>query len=101
MAAHSHRFVEEYDGPVAFGLEPEADRATLTWYLQKFADDRNMALMRERMSEADTAALFDHLGGLLKKYLSEREYHEVFLKEGVRPKRSKKAGRISPDPQQG
>ena len=81
MGRHSHKFVEEYDGPVAFGMEPEADKATLTWYLQKFSDDANMALLRERMSEPDTAALFDLLGGLLKKYLSEKEYHEVFLKE--------------------
>lgn len=80
MGRHSHRFVEEYDGPVAFGLDPEADKATLTWYLQKFSDDSNMALMRERMSDADAAALFDLLGGLLKKYLSEEEYHEIFLK---------------------
>ncbi|PKN64787.1 MAG: cytoplasmic protein [Deltaproteobacteria bacterium HGW-Deltaproteobacteria-15] len=83
MSRHSHRFVEEYDGPVAFGLEPEADKATLTWYLQKFADDANMALMRERMSPSDLSALFDLLGGLLKKYLSEKEYHEVFLKDEI------------------
>jgi hypothetical protein len=81
MGRHSHRFVEEYDGPVAFGLEPDADRATLTWYLQKFSDDANMALLRERISDADAADLFNLLGGLLKKYLSEKEYHETFLKE--------------------
>jgi hypothetical protein len=57
------------------------DKATITWYLQKFADDAHMALIRERMSPSDMTALFDHLGGLLKKYLSEEEYHEVFLKD--------------------
>jgi hypothetical protein len=40
-----------------------------------------MALIRERMSEEDLKKLFDLLGGFLKKYLSQEEYHTVFLKE--------------------
>lgn len=81
MGKHSHRFVEEYQGPVAFGLERKVDEDTLTWYLQKFAEDAHMALIRERMSDSDMTALFDLLGGLLKRYLSEPEYHDVFLKD--------------------
>ncbi len=54
---------------------------TLTWYVQKFSDDDHMALIRERMSDEDLKTLFDLLGSLLKKYLSEEEYHRVFLKE--------------------
>jgi hypothetical protein len=81
MGKHSHRFVEEYQGPVAFGLERKVDEDTLTWYLQKFSEDAHMALIRERMSDSDMTALFDLLGGLLKRYLSEQEYHEVFLKD--------------------
>jgi hypothetical protein len=83
MANHSHRFVEEYDGPVAFGMDRETDKATLTWYLQKFSEDEHMALIRERMSDEDMAMLFDLLGGLLKRYLSEEEYHGKFLKESI------------------
>jgi hypothetical protein len=81
MGKHSHRFMEDYDGIVAFGLERGVDEATLTWYLQKFSDDAHMAVIRERMTDSDMTALFDLLGGLLKKYLSEEEYHEVFLKD--------------------
>jgi hypothetical protein len=65
---------------VGFGFDRETDESSLTWYLQKFSDDDHMALIRERMSEEDLKALFDLLGGLLKKYLSEEEYHAVFLK---------------------
>jgi hypothetical protein len=83
MGKHRHRFVEDYDGAVAFGLERGVDEATLTWYLQKFSDDAHMAVIRERMSDSDMTALFDLLGGLLKKYLSEEEYHRVFLKDEV------------------
>jgi hypothetical protein len=81
MPKHSHRFVEEYDGLVGFGLDRQTDEATLTWYLQKFSDDSHMALIRERMSDRDMTTLFEILGSLLKKYLTEGEYHNVFLKD--------------------
>ena len=81
MGKHKHQFVEDYDGLVGFGLDRETDEKTLTWYLQKFSDDDHMAMIRERLSEEDLKSLFDLLGGLLKKYLSEEEYHRVFLKD--------------------
>lgn len=81
MAKHSHRFVEEYDGLIGFGWDREGNEKTLTYYLQKFSDDRHMALIRRRMSDGDLEKLFDQLSGLLKKYLSEEEYHGIFLKE--------------------
>lgn len=81
MPKHSHRFVEDYDGLVAFGLGREEDENTLTYYLQKFSDDELMALMRGRMSDSDMETLFNLLGRLLKQYLTEEEYHRVFLKD--------------------
>jgi hypothetical protein len=81
MRKHSHRFVEEYDGFPGFGFDRESDEATITWYLQKFSDDEHMALIRQRMSTEDLEGLFNRLGGLLKKYLTEEEYHRVFLKD--------------------
>lgn len=81
MKKHSHRFVEGYEGLPGFGMDRKSDEATITWYLQKFSDDALMALIRERMTDEDLAGLFDLLGGLLKKYLTEEEYHRVFLKD--------------------
>jgi hypothetical protein len=78
---HTHRFVEEYDGLVGFGLNREVDEFTITYYLQKFSDDQFMALLRERLSQADMEALFDMLTRLLKTYLTEKEYHSYFLKD--------------------
>jgi hypothetical protein len=79
MARHRHNFVEEYDGPIGFGFDREVDEATLICYLQKFSDDRLMALIRNRLSEADMEALFDMISRLLKTYMNEAEYHEYFL----------------------
>ncbi len=81
MPKHSYRFVEEYDGLVGYGMERNTDEATLTWYLQKFSDDEHMAIMRKRMSDADMESLFSLLARLLKTYLTEEEYHKVFLKD--------------------
>lgn len=81
MPRHSHRFVEEYNGLVGFGLDRETDQSTLTCYLQKFSDDALMALIRSRMTDQDLETLFSLLGRLLKTYLTEEEYHIYFLKD--------------------
>ena len=81
MPKHSHRFVEEYDGLVGFGASREEDEATVIYYLQKFSDDQLMELIRERISDEDLEELFNRIGRLMKKYLTEEEYHTYFLKE--------------------
>lgn len=81
MDTHRHRFVEEYDGLVGFGFSREADEYTVTYYLQKFSDDDLMALIRQRMTGEDLEAAFNFVNTLMRKYLSEEEYHQHFLKD--------------------
>lgn len=81
MVQHSHQFVESYDGLVGFGLNRETDENTVVYYLQKFSDDKVMETLKSRMSDEDLATLFETLSGLLHKYLSEPEYHSLFLKD--------------------
>jgi hypothetical protein len=81
MANHSHRFIEEFDGFIGFGLDRESDMDAVIYYLQKFSDDRLMALLRNRLTDDDLQALFDLISSLLKKHLSEPEYHRYFLKD--------------------
>ncbi len=81
MALHSHDFIESYDGLVGFGLNRETDENTIIYYLQKFSDDRLMSVMRSRLSDEELEALFNQLSELLRKHLSEEEYHHFFLKE--------------------
>jgi hypothetical protein len=78
---HSHRFVEEYEGLVGFGLDRETDEHTLTYYLQKFSDDELMALIRSRLTEPEMEELFNLVARLMKLHLTEEEYHRYFLKE--------------------
>ena len=78
--SYSHRFVESYRGPVAFGLSREVDEASLVVYLQKFSDDRLMEVLRNRLSDEEIREVHDRITDLLKKHLTHEEYHRLFLK---------------------
>jgi len=81
MAKHSHDFVETFDGIVAYGLDRATDENTVQLYLQKFSDDALMKILLKRMTDEDLAEVFDIICKMLKKHLTEPEYHQLFLKD--------------------
>lgn len=81
MADHTHDFVETYNDMIGFGLDREHDEATVIYYLQKFSDDTFMKEMMKRMTDQDLEELFDMVNRMLRKHLTEPEYHTLFLKE--------------------
>ncbi len=81
MRRHRHDFVEKYQGIMAFGYSREEDERSLIVFLQKFSDDDLMELLRGRVSDSEIDNLVDLLTGLMKKHLSEEEYHRYFLKD--------------------
>jgi hypothetical protein len=81
MTEHKHDFVETYDGMVAFGFSRETDEKALMVYLQKFSDDDLMSRLIPRLSDEEITGLFDEISRLMRKYLTEEEYHELFLKD--------------------
>ncbi|MFO7714883.1 cytoplasmic protein [Desulfosarcina sp.] len=81
MADHSHRFIEDFEGFIGFGLNQESDMDTVIYYLQKFSDDQLMALLRNRLTHEERQTIFDLVSGILHKHLSEPEYHRYFLKD--------------------
>jgi hypothetical protein len=81
MPKHHHRFVDAYEGPIGLGLDREIDELTLTYYLQKFSDDDLMDVIRSRLSDQEIEALFNTLSLLMKKHLTDEEYHRLFLKD--------------------
>lgn len=80
MTKHSHNFVETFDGFLGYGLDRQSNENTLAVYLQKFSDDGLMNIVLKRMSDEDLTEVFDVISKMLKKYLSEPEYHQFFLK---------------------
>jgi len=81
MRRHRHDFVETYEGMIAFGYSREEDERSLIAFLQKFSDDDLMMLLSSRVSDSEIENLVDLLMGLMKKHLSEEEYHHYFLKD--------------------
>ncbi len=81
MAAHSHTFVENYEGLVGFGYDRSTDENTVIYYLQKFSDDELMKTIVKRFSDDELEQLFNLISDYLKKHLSESDYHRLFLKE--------------------
>ena len=78
---HTHNFVETYQGLVGYGADRETDENTIIYYLQKFSDDKFMALITKRMTDEEILELFNLINRLLKNHLTEAEYHSVFLKD--------------------
>jgi nicotinic acid phosphoribosyltransferase len=85
MPTHSHRFVEAYNGMVGYGLNRETDENTVIYYLQKFSDDALIKMLVDRMTDDELGQVFDLLSHLLRRHLSEPEYHRLFLKEAHHP----------------
>ena len=82
MARHQHTFVDAYDGMVGFGFSREVDEKSLIFYLQKFSDDDLITALVPRLSDAEITQLFELLSQLMRKYLTDDEYHHLFLKDG-------------------
>jgi hypothetical protein len=81
MAKHSHSFVETFSGFLGYGLDRQSNEEMLQFTLQKFSDDEVMKTLLTRMSDEDLDELFEMTGKMLRKYLSEPEYHRLFLKD--------------------
>jgi len=81
LAGHQHRFVDEYDGMVAFGLTREIDEKSLIFYLQKFSDDAFAKTLVPRLSDDEISQLFELMNRLMHNHLVDEEYHTLFLKE--------------------
>ena len=81
MAKHLHNFVETYDGFIGYGMDRHSDENTVQVYLQKFSDDRLMKTILKRMDDDDLNDVFEIISKMLKKYLTEPEYHQLFLKD--------------------
>jgi hypothetical protein len=85
MQKHTHTFVEEYTGLVGFGLDRKTDEASLVVYLQKFSDDALMGAIKNRLTDSEINEGVDFIFRLMKKHLSEDEYHRLFLKDDIGP----------------
>ena len=66
---------------VGYGFDRETNENTIIYYLQKFSEDRLMAIITKRMTDGELEEIFNLINRLLKNHLTESEYHNLFLKE--------------------
>lgn len=81
METHRHSFVDTYDGLVAFGYSREIDEKSLMFYLQKFSDDDLMGKLIPRLSDEEISQAFEFISLLMRRHLTDEEYHRHFLKD--------------------
>jgi len=66
---------------MCFGLNEELDRESIACFLQLLGRKELTETLAGRLSNGDIEALVHYLTGLLKKNMTEDEYHELFLLE--------------------
>ena len=81
MAKDTHNFIHNYKGLGAFGMDRETDEETLMFYLQKFSEDAFMKAFIPRLEDAELEEIYLLINNLLKRHISEDEYHALFLKD--------------------
>ena len=81
MTKHSHTFAETFNDILGYGWDRQSNENTVQMYLQKFSDDDLMNTILKRMTDDELNEIFEFTSKMLKKYLSEPEYHKLFLKE--------------------
>ncbi|MFO7878094.1 MAG: hypothetical protein R6U55_16110 [Desulfovermiculus sp.] len=81
MSQHSHELVKQCDEFLALGLDRDTDEKTIICYLQKFSDDALLQALVKRLSDQEIEDIGHFIFTILKKHLTESEYHSLFLKD--------------------
>lgn len=71
---------------ICFGLSEELDASSCALYLQLLGRKPFAETFAQRLSSQEIELLVDTIGSLMKRHLSEQEYHALFLcDESPRP----------------
>lgn len=81
MKKFKHDFINNYEGFGAFGLDRQTDEETIMYTLQKFSDDDFMKLLVPKLSSEEMENIYLLILELIKKHLTEDEYHNIYLKD--------------------
>lgn len=66
---------------MCFGLNLELDRESITCFLQLMGQPALAETLASRLSSEEIQEIVHYFTGVLKKNMSENEYHELFLLE--------------------
>ena len=66
---------------IAFGFDRATDERSFELFLQRFVDKKLMETLLPRLQDEDILSTVDFLTGIMRKHLTEKEYHSLFLAE--------------------
>lgn len=66
---------------MCFGLSGELDRESFSCYLQLAGNEEFAKTLAKRVNSEEILKFVDSFTALLRKYLSEDEYHRLFLQD--------------------
>lgn len=64
---------------ICFGLNPQLDQESFSTFLQLAGRPEFSAFLSKKLTEQEIHAFVDFFTGLLKRHLTEDEYHTLFL----------------------
>lgn len=64
---------------ICFGWDRTSDERSCQSFVQRFSRPELLAALIPRLTDCELTGLIDHLSGLMKSHLSERDYHRLFL----------------------
>ncbi|WP_417912396.1 hypothetical protein [Candidatus Electronema sp. TJ] len=64
---------------ICFGLNRATDERSLSFFLRLFSRDELLNALPSRLADEEISGLVEYLTGLLRRHLTEKEYHELFL----------------------
>ena len=66
---------------IVFGFDRTTDEHSLRMFLERFSDKNLLEILLPRLRDEDITDVVDFLTGIMRKHLSEKEYHHLFLGE--------------------
>jgi hypothetical protein len=66
---------------IVFGFDRATDERSLGQFLERFVDKQVMNTLLPRLQDEDITDIVDFLTGIMRKHMSEKEYHALFLAE--------------------
>lgn len=66
---------------IVFGFDRATDEQSLHLYLERFTAKHVLDILLPRLQDKDIMSTVDFLTAMMQKYLSEEEYHTLFLAE--------------------
>jgi hypothetical protein len=64
---------------ISFGWDRATDERSCRAFVQRFSSEGLLSVLIPRLTDPEIAGLIDQLSGLMKRHLSEGEYHHLFL----------------------